>query len=290
MGIMKLSLGSRGLALVCTASLALGACGRIDSVRMTFPSGQKPFGTITLVATAMKMAVGKKGISPSLAKEIENCGLKTSLAERADRFRLDASLAFPDGPSLTKALDCFPADWSKRSVTLSTIENFWSTDYVAIIWFEQPRLVNGNGEFEQFYPATGGRAGHFVAPLVDIFPIELSVEMPANVVAIEDLSAIYRARTEHSEQGNIAVIKYTPNRDQRIDPALHALAQEAQDGAQVTIPQNRYKFVIRARKNKFEIGSLGIVLTLLSLVFGSGIGVQAFGWLRARRAANREAA
>lgn len=274
--------------ILALSLMALGACASLESVRLRLNANKS--GIITLIAKThgKESLFGIKGIPPDLARDIANCGLKSTRAERSDHFRIDAILKFDDQQTLKAALDCFPLDWSKPKVTLSTSDNFWSTDYTATIWFEQPLLVVGNGRLEAYYPARGGRASQFVAPLISMVPLELEVDMPTNVTGIEDLSDLHNANVSLSQQGNLATISVQFEDDRHSDPAILKTSQSLADGANVPIPTDRYKFVIKASKSKFEIGSLGIILSLLGFLFGSGVGIQGFKWLRSRRTKTAE--
>lgn len=261
----------------------LSGCAQLDSVRLHFPT-DKP-GVITLIATTTvfgKMA-SKGGNWEQLVRDVEACGLTAKKADRTAQFRFDASLNFSNLQTLQASLDCFPADWKKRQIDFAVSESFWSTDYEATIWLEQPLLVLGNGELERYLPAKGSRAGHMGPPGLSMMPLELSVEMPANVTSIENFSAIKNANITQDRKGNVATIKLNYKEAGPLSIAEAKINGMPDYSAGASVPSDRYHFTVHARRSKFEIGSIGWLISLFGLVFGSGIGVQIFNWIKVRK-------
>jgi hypothetical protein len=269
-------------ALIVVGALSLGACATLDSVRLRFTPDRS--GIMTMQATTNDK-FGSSKIPDGLANDIGACGIAATTAERSKNYRIDASLKFVDPQSLQASIDCFPADWSKRQIDIAVTENFWSTDYTATVWLEQPQLVRSNGAFEPYYPAKGKRVGQFVSPLMYMLPLNLAIEMPANITEIENFSALHHGKVSSASDGNVAKIDLAFEQEAFGDDALAKIAKLLNDGGEAKIPVQRYHFVIHAKRNKFEIGSIGWLISLFGLIFGSGIGIQVFGWVKARKAA-----
>ena len=263
----------------------LSACATLDIVHLRFKSDQS--GELTMTVHVAKAFLPGGKIPAKLIKDIQACQFNGRPTERVDHFVVDVAMRFADISSMAQDVDCLPTDWVHREIVMTRETGLFYNTYVATIWFELPLVLYRRGAMQPYLPQLKDDAPQYRGTLVPLFPVHLTVDMPANVTLIANQSKIDSFKIDTITQGNVATIDLTSvkgNEDRA--RKISNLIRELEHEPTLKVPTEIYKFEIRSREAKYELGTIGTLMGVIGTLFGSGVLVQLVGYLRKRRRAS----
>lgn len=270
-------------AVQLVALMLLCSCATLDIVHLRFKDGQS--GELTMTVHVAKEGLPNGKIPAQLIHDIQACQFNGRLTERVDHFAVDVAMRFDDASSMAQDVDCLPTDWVHREIAMTRETGLFYNTYVATVWFELPLVLYRRGAMGPYLPERKNDNEPYRGTLVPLFPMHLTVDMPANVTGISsDRSKIDSFQFHTAMRGNRATIDLAQIKDNedRSNKGIQLIEQLERDSA-TKIPNEIYRIEIRAREARYELGTIGTLMAVIGTLFGSGVLVQLVGYLRRRR-------